>query len=135
MKLRAVIERITYLSAENGYSILKADVKGYKDLVTLVGNMPEETVGTVIVIIPIHFTNYVMLLRNLIYTAVIRAKKVCIVIGARKALWYAVNHVTVTQRNTKLKERLQGKVISINAYQKQEEETGLDMAAEEKPNK
>lgn len=88
-----------------------------------------------IVIIPVHFTNYVMLQRNLIYTAVTRAKKVCIVIGARKALWYAVNHVTVTQRNSKLKGRLQGKIISINAYQKQEEETGLDMAAENKPNK
>lgn len=48
-KLRAVIERITYQSAENGYSILKANVKGYNDLVTLVGNMPEVTVGTVMV--------------------------------------------------------------------------------------
>lgn len=48
-KLSAVIERITYQSAENGYSILKANVKGYNDLVTLVGNMPEVTVGTVMV--------------------------------------------------------------------------------------
>ena len=39
MKLRVVIERITYQNAENGYSILKARVKGYDDLVTLVGNM------------------------------------------------------------------------------------------------
>ena len=39
MKLRAVIERITYQNGENGYSILKARVKGYDDLVTLVGNM------------------------------------------------------------------------------------------------
>ena len=37
MKLRAVIERITYQNGENGYSILKARVKGYDDLVTLVG--------------------------------------------------------------------------------------------------
>lgn len=39
MMLRAVIERITYQNGENGYSILKARVKGYDDLVTLVGNM------------------------------------------------------------------------------------------------
>ena len=39
MKLRAVIERITYQNGENGYSILKAGVRGYDDLVTLVGNM------------------------------------------------------------------------------------------------
>ena len=40
MKLRAVIGRITYQNAENGYSILKARVKSYDDLVN---------VGTVLV--------------------------------------------------------------------------------------
>ena len=49
MKLRAVIERITYQNGENGYSILKARVKGDDDLVTLVGNMLDVTVGTVLV--------------------------------------------------------------------------------------
>ena len=49
MKLRVVIERITYQNGENGYSILKARVKGYDDLVTLVGNMLDVTVGTVLV--------------------------------------------------------------------------------------
>ena len=49
MKLRAVIERITYQNGENGYSILKARVKGYDDLVTLVGNMLDVTVDTVLV--------------------------------------------------------------------------------------
>ena len=49
MKLRAVIERITYQNGENGYSILKARVKGYDDLVTLVGNMLDVTAGTVLV--------------------------------------------------------------------------------------
>ena len=69
--------------------------------------------------------------RNLIYTAVTRAKKVCIVIGQKRALWYAVSHVTVTQRNTKLKERLQGKTIPMT-YTHQDEETQTDMAAENK---
>ena len=85
-----------------------------------------------IVVIPVHFTNYVMLQRNLIYTAVTRAKKVCIVIGQKRALWYAVSHVTVTQRNTKLKERLQGKTIPMT-YTHHDEETQTDMAAEEHP--
>ena len=83
-----------------------------------------------IVIIPVHFTNYVMLQRNLIYTAVTRAKKICILIGTRKALWYAVNHNTVTQRNTLLKERLQGKIVAV--YQRKDDEDQLEMAAEEK---
>ena len=49
MKLRAVIERITYKNGENDYSILKARVKGYYDLVTIVSNMLDVTVGSVLV--------------------------------------------------------------------------------------
>ena len=49
MKLRAVIERITYQNGENDYSILKARVKGDDDLVTIVGNMLDVTVGSVLV--------------------------------------------------------------------------------------
>ena len=37
--LRCVVERITYQNPENGYSVLKVKVKGYDDLVTLVGNL------------------------------------------------------------------------------------------------
>ena len=39
--LRCVVERITYQNPENGYSVLKVKVKGYNDLVTLVGNLLE----------------------------------------------------------------------------------------------
>ena len=72
-----------------------------------------------------------LLQRNLIYTAVTRAKKVCIVIGQKRALWYAVSHVTVTQRNTKLKERLQGKTV-LMTYIQHDDETETYMAAENK---
>ena len=40
-KLRCVVERITYQNPENGYSVMKVKVKGYDDLVTLVGNLLE----------------------------------------------------------------------------------------------
>ena len=43
--LRCVVERITYQNPENGYSVLKVKVKGYDDLVTLVGNLLEVPVG------------------------------------------------------------------------------------------
>ena len=46
--LRCVVERITYQNPENGYSVLKVRVKGYSDLVTLVGNLPEVPVGSVL---------------------------------------------------------------------------------------
>ena len=32
LKIRCVVEHITYQNAENGYSIMKVNVKGYKDL-------------------------------------------------------------------------------------------------------
>ena len=46
--LRCVVERITYQNPENGYSVLKVKVKGYSDLVTLVGNLLEVPVGSVL---------------------------------------------------------------------------------------
>lgn len=46
--LRCVVERITYQNPENGYSVLKVRVKGYSDLVTLVGNLLEVPVGSVL---------------------------------------------------------------------------------------
>lgn len=39
IKIRCVVERITYQNQENGYSVMKVKVKGYSDLVTLVGNL------------------------------------------------------------------------------------------------
>ena len=59
-----------------------------------------------IVVMPVLMNHYVMLQRNLIYTGITRAKKVLVIVGARKALSYAVRNVTVTKRNTFLKERL-----------------------------
>ena len=47
-KLRCVVERITYQNAENGYSVMKVKVKGYDDLVTLVGNLLEVPAGSVL---------------------------------------------------------------------------------------
>ena len=61
-----------------------------------------------IVVIPVLMTHFVMLQRNLIYTGITRAKKVCVLIGQTKALSYAIRNLTVSKRNTKLKERLRG---------------------------
>lgn len=47
-KLRCVVERITYQNSENGYSVMKVKVKGYSDLVTLVGNLLEVPAGSVL---------------------------------------------------------------------------------------
>ena len=59
-----------------------------------------------VVVIPVTMKHYVMLQRNLIYTGITRAKKICVLVGTTKALAYAIKQNTVSKRNTKLKERL-----------------------------
>ena len=46
--LRCVVERITYQNTDNGYSVIKCRAKGYQDLVTVVGSMPDVHVGSVL---------------------------------------------------------------------------------------
>ncbi len=60
-----------------------------------------------IVVMPITMSHYIMLQRNLIYTGITRAKKILVMVGTKKALFYAIRNVTVSERNTRLKERLQ----------------------------
>lgn len=59
-----------------------------------------------VVVMPVTMKHFVMLQRNLIYTGITRAKKICVLVGTTKALAYAIRNQTVSKRNTKLKERL-----------------------------
>lgn len=65
-----------------------------------------------IVVLPVLMNHFVMLQRNLVYTGITRAKKILVLVGTKKALAYAVRNVTVTKRNTMLKERLAGESVS-----------------------
>ncbi|RYE05555.1 MAG: hypothetical protein EOP33_05265 [Rickettsiaceae bacterium] len=58
------------------------------------------------VIIPLAMQHYVMLQRNLIYTAVTRAKKLVIMIGQQQALKTAVGKNALDTRYSRLKQRL-----------------------------
>lgn len=49
-KIRCVVERITYQNEENGYSVIKARVKNYKEHVTVVDNFIDINVGSVLLI-------------------------------------------------------------------------------------
>lgn len=62
-----------------------------------------------VVVMPITMKQFVMLQRNLIYTGITRAKKICVLVGTTKALAFAVHNQTVSKRNTKLRERLNNK--------------------------
>ena len=49
-KLRCVVERITFRSESNGYSVIKTRVKGYSDLIAVVGNLMDVHIGSVLLV-------------------------------------------------------------------------------------
>jgi exodeoxyribonuclease V alpha subunit len=58
------------------------------------------------VVIPLHTQHFVMLQRNLLYTALTRGKRLVVVVGSRKALALAVQNNRIEQRYTRLASRL-----------------------------
>jgi exodeoxyribonuclease V alpha subunit len=58
------------------------------------------------VVIVLHHQHYVMLQRNLLYTAVTRGRRLVVIVGSRRALGRAVHNATVRERYTMLAERL-----------------------------
>lgn len=59
-----------------------------------------------VVILPIYMQHYMMLTRNLFYTGLTRAKKLAIVVGAKKAISLAVRSTDDQKRYTRLQQRL-----------------------------
>lgn len=59
-----------------------------------------------IVVMPMTMQFFIMLQRNLLYTGVTRAKKVCVIIGDKKAVSMAIRNGKTAKRNTTLPERL-----------------------------
>jgi exodeoxyribonuclease V alpha subunit len=58
------------------------------------------------VVIPVTTSAWMMLQRNLLYTAVTRAKKIVVLVGSRRALAQAVRAVSAGRRHTALDHRL-----------------------------
>ena len=58
------------------------------------------------VVMPIHSSHYLMLRRNLLYTAITRAEKVCVLVGTKNALQQAVRNQDERKRFSRLAERL-----------------------------
>ena len=59
-----------------------------------------------VVIVPVLTQHYLLLQRNLIYTAITRGRRLVVMLGTPKALAIAVKNNKVSQRFTRLKERL-----------------------------
>jgi exodeoxyribonuclease V alpha subunit len=58
------------------------------------------------VVVPVTMSAWMMLQRNLLYTAVTRAKKLVVLVGSRKAIGQAVRAVGAGRRHTALDHRL-----------------------------
>ncbi len=58
------------------------------------------------VVMPLHQSHYLMLRRNLLYTAITRAERVCVLVGTRSALQQAVRNEEERRRFSRLAERL-----------------------------
>ncbi len=58
------------------------------------------------VVVPLLTRHYVMLQRNLLYTAVTRPRQLCVLVGSRRAIALAVKNASVAQRWSGLAERL-----------------------------
>lgn len=59
-----------------------------------------------IIVIPITYANKIMMQRNLIYTAITRAKNICVMIGQRRLVQYGIANAVSHKRKTMLRERL-----------------------------
>ncbi len=58
------------------------------------------------VVVPIHTQHYMLLQRNLLYTALTRGRRLVVLIGTMKALAVAIGRVEAHARHTTLRERL-----------------------------
>lgn len=62
------------------------------------------------VVVPLLTQHYMMLQRNLLYTAITRAKKLVILVGTKKAIGMAIRNDKVAKRYTGLAKRLQDRL-------------------------
>jgi exodeoxyribonuclease V alpha subunit len=58
------------------------------------------------VVVPLHTQHYIMLQRNLLYTAITRARRLAVLVGTKKAIGIAVTRQDVHRRITTLRTRL-----------------------------
>ena len=93
------------------------------------------------VIIPLHTAHYMMLQRNLLYTAVTRAKELVVVVGSWRALNIALKSDRVAERYTSLAQRLRdeldpprksAKIIPLPDRRPEAPERRLRLVAEER---
>jgi exodeoxyribonuclease V alpha subunit len=83
-----------------------------------------------IVVMPLTMSHFVMLQRNLLYTGVTRAKKILVLVGEKRALYYAIKNETSSIRNTLLASRLRVGSKESEYVEKELQERGSEKSLE-----
>jgi exodeoxyribonuclease V alpha subunit len=78
-----------------------------------------------VIVVPVTTSHYIMLQRNLLYTAVSRAQKCVVLVGTKRALHIAINNDKALKRNTTLQERLTIAIQTANEIKAIEQEEEL----------
>ncbi|MEU7551989.1 ATP-dependent RecD-like DNA helicase [Streptomyces sp. NPDC044571] len=108
--LDPVEQRLTVRTEEDeevGYEFTELDELAHAYAVTIHRSQGSEYPA---VVIPVTTGAWMMLQRNLLYTAVTRAKKLVVLVGSRKALGQAVRTVSAGRRYTAVAPRLSGRI-------------------------
>ncbi|MFE2876282.1 ATP-dependent RecD-like DNA helicase [Streptomyces roseus] len=103
-------QRLTVRTEEDeevGYEFTELDELAHAYAVTIHRSQGSEYPA---VVIPVTTGAWMMLQRNLLYTAVTRAKKLVVLVGSRKALGQAVRTVSAGRRFTAVAPRLAGRL-------------------------
>ncbi|MET9567796.1 ATP-dependent RecD-like DNA helicase [Streptomyces virginiae] len=103
-------QRLTVRTEEGeeiGYEFSELDELAHAYAVTIHRSQGSEYPA---VVIPVTTGAWMMLQRNLLYTAVTRAKKLVVLVGSRKALGQAVRTVSAGRRYTAVAPRLSGRI-------------------------
>ncbi|GLV96936.1 ATP-dependent RecD-like DNA helicase [Streptomyces lavendulae] len=103
-------QRLTVRTEEDeevGYEFAELDELAHAYAVTIHRSQGSEYPA---VVIPVTTGAWMMLQRNLLYTAVTRAKKLVVLVGSRRALGQAVRTVSAGRRYTAVAARLSGRI-------------------------
>ncbi|MGP4113557.1 SF1B family DNA helicase RecD2 [Streptomyces sp. 4N509B] len=115
-------QRLTVLTDEDeevGYDFTELDELAHAYAVTIHRSQGSEYPC---VVIPVTTSAWMMLQRNLLYTAVTRAKRLVVLVGSRRAIAQAVRTVSAGRRCTALDARLAGRVAAAPGSRSDPEE-------------
>lgn len=90
------------------------DFKGLDELVLAYASTIHKSQGSEfpVIVVLVQMQHSILLQRNLIYTALTRARKLAVFVGSKRAIGFAVRTQSEVKRNTRLKYRLQGLIQS-----------------------